>query len=150
MSEGREGAAARLFRSKRLSCTILTAMADLQGALARSGNPPGPPATHTHTLTVHSMYTVLHRDLLHTVLCLTEYLGSSPPLLISAASSGLSRLLDYLLNQSESGSTSCSPDEATLSGRLQLGLSGLTSPQPDIKVTKHTGNCFSAETRSSC
>ncbi|XP_030609939.1 coiled-coil domain-containing protein 171 isoform X2 [Archocentrus centrarchus] len=94
--EGRDGVAAPLFRSKRLSCTILTSMSDLQGTLMHS--------------------------------------GSSPPILISAASSGLSRLLDHLLDQSQSSLSSCSVHKETLIGRLRLGLSRLTtSPQPDMK-----------------
>uniref|UniRef100_A0A3Q0RRN9 Coiled-coil domain containing 171 n=1 Tax=Amphilophus citrinellus TaxID=61819 RepID=A0A3Q0RRN9_AMPCI len=59
---------------------------------------------------------------------------SSPPLLISAASSGLSRLLDHLLDQSQSSLSSRSVHKETLIGRLRLGLSRLTtSPQPDMK-----------------
>ncbi|XP_069544640.1 coiled-coil domain-containing protein 171, partial [Brachyistius frenatus] len=57
--------------------------------------------------------------------------GSSHPHVISAARSGLSRLLDVLLNQSASGGGA---DEDTLSGRLRLGLSRLTPPQPDAKA----------------
>ncbi|XP_013132632.2 coiled-coil domain-containing protein 171 isoform X2 [Oreochromis niloticus] len=58
--------------------------------------------------------------------------GSSPPLLISVACSGLSRLLDHVLDQSESSLSSCGINEETLSSRMRLGLS-LTSPQPDTK-----------------
>ncbi|KAM7376891.1 hypothetical protein PAMA_013590 [Pampus argenteus] len=58
--------------------------------------------------------------------------GSSPPAVMSAARSALSRLLDHLLNQSDGASGSV--DEDSLTGRLKLGLNRLTPPWPDMKV----------------
>ncbi|XP_074480289.1 uncharacterized protein ccdc171 [Sebastes fasciatus] len=57
--------------------------------------------------------------------------GSAPPDVTSAARSALSRLLDHLLDQSDAAS---SVGEDTLSGRLRLGLSRLTPPQPNTKA----------------
>ncbi|XP_039996621.1 coiled-coil domain-containing protein 171-like isoform X2 [Xiphias gladius] len=96
--EGRKGLCARWLRSKCLSSTIKSSMADLQGALA-------------HT-------------------------GSSPPDMMSAARSGLSRLLDHLFDQSDAASSRA--DEDTPSGRLRLGLDSLTPPQPNIKALVST------------
>ncbi|XP_022622384.1 coiled-coil domain-containing protein 171, partial [Seriola dumerili] len=96
--EGRAGVCARWLRSKRLSSTIVSSMADLQGAL-------------THT-------------------------GSSPPDLMSAARSGLSRLLVHLLDQSDAASHRV--DEETLSGRLRHGLNRLTPSQPNMKALVST------------
>nr|XP_024656620.1 coiled-coil domain-containing protein 171 isoform X2 [Maylandia zebra] len=67
---------------------------------------------------------------------LQEALGdsdSSPPLLLSVACASLSRLLDLLLDQSESSLSSCGVKEETLSSRMRLGLSSLTSLQSDTK-----------------
>nr|XP_005755296.1 PREDICTED: coiled-coil domain-containing protein 171 [Pundamilia nyererei] len=47
----------------------------------------------------------------------------------SVACAGLSRLLDLLLDQSESSLSSCGVKEETLSSRMRLGLSSLTSLQ---------------------
>ncbi|XP_034424677.1 coiled-coil domain-containing protein 171-like [Hippoglossus hippoglossus] len=74
--EGREGVCARWLRSKGLSSTIISCMADLQGALA-------------------------HAD-------------SAPPKVMSAAHSGLSRLLDHLLNQSDTVSCRLTPPQLNL------------------------------------
>ncbi|XP_044040414.1 coiled-coil domain-containing protein 171-like [Siniperca chuatsi] len=70
----------------------------------------------------------LQRALAHT--------GSSPADVMSAARSGLSRLLVHLLDQSDaaSGPSPRGVDEDTLCGRLRLGLSRLTPPQPDMKA----------------
>ncbi|XP_036968760.1 coiled-coil domain-containing protein 171 [Acanthopagrus latus] len=66
--------------------------------------------------------------------------GSSPPDVMSASRSALSRLLDHLLNQSEvpSSLSHCTLDKDTLSGRLRLGLSRLTPPQPNTKALVST------------
>ncbi|XP_070849134.1 coiled-coil domain-containing protein 171 [Chaetodon trifascialis] len=88
--EGREGVCVRWLRCKRLSSTVLSSMADLQGALA-------------HT-------------------------GSSPPDVMSASRSALSRLLDHILDQSDTAS--CRLDEDTLSRP--------TPPQPDVKALVST------------
>ncbi|XP_042072606.1 coiled-coil domain-containing protein 171 [Haplochromis burtoni] len=67
---------------------------------------------------------------------LQEALGdsdSSPPLLLSVACAGLSRLLDLLLDQSESSLSSCGVKKETLSSRMRLGVSSLTSLQSDTK-----------------
>ncbi|KAF3698175.1 Coiled-coil domain-containing protein 171 [Channa argus] len=85
---GREDECSRWLRSKRLSFTILSSMADLQGALA-------------------------HADVM------------------SAARSGLSRLLDYLLDQSDA--VSYRVYEGTLSSRLRLGLNRVMPQQPEMK-----------------
>ncbi|XP_060922636.1 coiled-coil domain-containing protein 171-like [Limanda limanda] len=74
--EGRDGVCARWLRSKSLSSTIMSCMADLQGALA-------------HT-------------------------GSAPPKVMAAAHSGLSRLLDHLLNQSDTVSCRLTPPQLNL------------------------------------
>ncbi|KAM7366641.1 hypothetical protein PAMP_016062 [Pampus punctatissimus] len=58
--------------------------------------------------------------------------GSSPPDVMSAARSALSRLLDHLLNESDKASGRM--DEDSLTGRLRLGLNRLTPPRPDMKV----------------
>ncbi|XP_070711254.1 coiled-coil domain-containing protein 171 [Pempheris klunzingeri] len=96
--EGRAGVCARWLRSKRLSSTILSSMADLQGALA-------------HT-------------------------GSSPPDVMSAARSALSRLLDHLLDQSDAaaGPSPHGEDE----DRLRLDLRRRTPPQPSVKALVST------------
>ncbi|XP_041841917.1 coiled-coil domain-containing protein 171, partial [Melanotaenia boesemani] len=60
--------------------------------------------------------------------------GSSHQNVISAAHSGLSRLLDHLLDQPASSVSSGGADEDSLSSRLRLGLSKLTPPQPDAKT----------------
>ncbi|XP_042257973.1 coiled-coil domain-containing protein 171-like [Thunnus maccoyii] len=64
--------------------------------------------------------------------------GSSPSDVMSAARSGLSRLLDHLLNQDRRDAASrlsCSgADEDTLTGRLRLGLNRLTPPQTNMKA----------------
>ncbi|CAK6979710.1 coiled-coil domain-containing protein 171-like [Scomber scombrus] len=59
--------------------------------------------------------------------------GSSPPDVMSAARSAMSRLLDHLLSQSDAAPRS-GEDEQTLTGRLRLGLNTLTPPRPDMKV----------------
>uniref|UniRef100_A0A3Q3LK77 Coiled-coil domain containing 171 n=2 Tax=Mastacembelus armatus TaxID=205130 RepID=A0A3Q3LK77_9TELE len=58
--------------------------------------------------------------------------GSSPPDVMSAARSGLSRLLDKLLDQSDAAS--CRVDGDTLSARLRLGLNRMKPPQPNMKT----------------
>ncbi|XP_067435637.1 coiled-coil domain-containing protein 171-like [Thunnus thynnus] len=62
--------------------------------------------------------------------------GSSPSDVMSAARSGLSRLLDHLLNQSDAASrlSRSGADEDTLTGRLRLGLNRLTPPQTNMKA----------------
>ena len=67
---------------------------------------------------------------------LSDSVGSSPPDVMSASRSALSRLLDHLHDQSEAPSSlsHCRLDEDTLSSRLRLGLSRLTPPQPNTKV----------------
>ncbi|KAK2863391.1 hypothetical protein Q5P01_002924 [Channa striata] len=62
--------------------------------------------------------------------------GSSPLDVMSAARSGLSRLLDHLLDQSDVAS--CRVDEDTLSSRLRLGLSRVTPQQADVKILVST------------
>ncbi|XP_062301354.1 coiled-coil domain-containing protein 171-like, partial [Scomber scombrus] len=59
--------------------------------------------------------------------------GSSPPDVMSAARSAMSRLLDHLLSQSDAAPRS-REDEQTLTGRLRLGLNTLTPPRPDMKA----------------
>ncbi|XP_076580925.1 coiled-coil domain-containing protein 171 isoform X2 [Chaetodon auriga] len=88
--EGREGVCARWLRSKRLSSTVLSSMADLQGVLTGT--------------------------------------GSSPPDVMSASRSALSRLLDHILDQSDTAR--CRLDEDTLSRP--------TPPQPDMKALVST------------
>ncbi|XP_067379209.1 coiled-coil domain-containing protein 171-like isoform X1 [Channa argus] len=95
---GREDECSRWLRSKRLSFTILSSMADLQGALAHA--------------------------------------GSSPLDVMSAARSGLSRLLDYLLDQSDA--VSYRVYEGTLSSRLRLGLNRVMPQQPEMKALVST------------
>ncbi|KAM4536511.1 uncharacterized protein ccdc171 [Odontesthes bonariensis] len=63
-----------------------------------------------------------------------SHTGSAPSNVISAARSGLSRLLDHLLDQSDSSVLSGRADECSLSSRLRLGLDRLTAPKPDTKT----------------
>ncbi|XP_072232835.1 coiled-coil domain-containing protein 171-like [Leuresthes tenuis] len=63
-----------------------------------------------------------------------SHTGSTPSNVISAARSGLSRLLDHLPDQSDSSILSGRADEDSLSSRLRLGLDRLTAPQPDTKT----------------
>lgn len=145
LTDGREGLCARLFGSKRLSSTILTSMSDLQEALGDSGNhkhtrmhtQTNTPKhkqtnTHTHRPPQKNLVSFVSRD-------------SSPPLLLSVACASLSRLLDLLLDQSESSLSSCGVKEETLSSRMRLGLSSLTSLQSDTKVAKHKRNSILSE-----
>lgn len=71
---------------------------------------------------------------------LSDSVGSTPPDVMSASRSALSRLLNHLLDQSEvhSSLSHCRLDEDTLSSRLKLGLSRLTPPHPNTKVGQHT------------
>ncbi|XP_071400435.1 zinc finger protein basonuclin-2-like, partial [Centroberyx affinis] len=61
--------------------------------------------------------------------------GSSPPAVMSAARSGLSRLLENLLDQSDEEPDN---DKRTLASRLGQGLARLKPPQPDRKVLVST------------
>lgn len=128
--EGREGVCARWLRSKRVSSTILSCMADLQGALAHTGN--------IYMNVQHVCLYWISSAWFSSWKSLSDPLGSSPPDVTSVAHSGLSRLLDHLLDQSDAASSlsPCRADEDTLSGRLRLGLSRLTPPQPNMKVTQ--------------
>ncbi|XP_038587042.1 coiled-coil domain-containing protein 171-like [Micropterus salmoides] len=76
--------------------------------------------------TILSSVADLQRALAHT--------GSSPPDVMSAARSGLSRLLDHLLDQSDAASSMSPCRVDTLSGRLGLGLSRRSPPQPHMKA----------------
>ena len=94
-----------------------------------------------HTAVTHvSIETAVQLQFCHhdgSLSTLSDSAGSSPPDVMSASRSALSRLLDHLLNQSEvpSSLSHCTLDKDTLSGRLRLGLSRLTPPQPNTKVS---------------
>ncbi|KAK5848085.1 hypothetical protein PBY51_005734 [Eleginops maclovinus] len=66
--------------------------------------------------------------------------GSSPPDVTQLARSALSRLLNHLLDQSDTGSglPGCGLDDDSLSGRLRAGLSRATPPWPDSKALVST------------
>lgn len=113
---------ARWLRSKQLFTTIKYCMTDLQRALAHTGN-----------YTMFQQHGIGYRftkavDSIDIVLFVPD---STSRELSAAASSSLSRLMDRILDQSE---TACEDNEDTLIKRLEHGLDKLTPPESNTKV----------------
>ena len=124
--EGREGVFAQWLRSKCLSSTIKSSLANLQGALANTGN-------YTHTIYImFAQGQFFEVDSVEGGTSLTGSTGSSPQDVLSAARLGLSRLLDHLLGQSDAPSRRVCG--VALGFRPRLSPNRLTPPQPNTKV----------------
>lgn len=93
----------------------MSCMADLQEVLAHTGK--------------NRLSQTDHFDLQMVTESIDLFLGSSPPDVMSAARTGLSRLLDHLLNQSDS--PSCVEKD-------MLTLSRLTPWQPNKVINRVT------------
>ncbi|PWA28102.1 hypothetical protein CCH79_00018260 [Gambusia affinis] len=105
-----EGVFSRWLRSKSVSAIILSSMADLQGALADSGNQP---------------VSVSHRPIRSSTQSLSLSPASSPAHVMAAARSGFSRLLDQLLDQSARSVSSGSAERIAERSSLKTLVSGL-------------------------